>query len=58
MLKRQPNDYAGAVGLLTDLHDFAVRRGERAKFQMELERIRQTHVARHSVLRRLAKANL
>ena len=36
ILKRQPNDYARAVGLLTDLHDLAVRRGKRAKFQMEL----------------------
>ncbi len=26
--KRQPNDYARAVGLLTDLHDLAVRRGK------------------------------
>jgi len=58
ILKRQPNDYARAVGLLTDLHDLAVRRGKRAKFQMELEKIRQTHVAKESFLRRLAKANL
>ena len=27
ILKRQPNEYARAVGLLTDLHDLAVRRG-------------------------------
>jgi hypothetical protein len=27
ILKRQPNDYARAVSLLTDLHDLAVRRG-------------------------------
>jgi hypothetical protein len=58
ILKRQPNDYARAVGLLTDLHDLAVRRGKRAKFQMELEKIRQTHAAKESFLRRLAKANL
>ena len=58
ILKRQPNDYARAVGLLTDLHDLAVRRGKRAKFQMELEQIRQTHAAKESFLRRLAKANL
>ena len=44
--------------LLTDLHDLAVRRGKRAKFQMELEKIRQTHAAKESFLRRLAKANL
>jgi hypothetical protein len=58
ILKRQPKDYARAVGLLTDLHDLAVRRGKRAKFQMELEKIRQTHAAKESLLRRLAKANL
>ena len=58
LLKRQPNEYARAVGLLTDLHDLAVRRGKRAKFQMELEKIRQTHAAKESFLRRLAKANL
>jgi hypothetical protein len=58
ILKRQPNAYARAVGLLTDLNDLAVRRGKRAKFQMELEKIRQTHAAKESFLRRLAKANL
>jgi hypothetical protein len=58
ILKRQPNEYARAVGLLTDLHDLAVRRGKRAKFQMELEKIRQAHAAKESFLRRLAKANL
>ena len=56
--KRQPNEYASAVGLLADLHDLAVRRGKRAKFQMELEKIRQTHRAKESFLSRLAKANL
>jgi hypothetical protein len=56
ILKRQPNDYAGAVGLLTDLHDLAVRRGKRAQIQMELEKIRQTHAAKENILRRLAKA--
>jgi hypothetical protein len=58
ILKRQPNEYVRAVGLLTDLHDLAVRRGKGAKFQMELEKIRQTHAAKESFLRRLAKANL
>ena len=47
---------AGAVGLLTDLHGLAVRRGKRAKFQMELEKIRQTHAAKEHFLRRLAQA--
>jgi hypothetical protein len=48
----------GGFGLLTDLHDLAVRRGKRAKFQMELEKIRQTHAAKENFLHRLAKANL
>jgi hypothetical protein len=48
----------GAVGLLTDLPDLAVRRGKRAKFQIELEKIRQTHAAKENFLRRLAKVNL
>ena len=50
ILRWQPNDYARAVGLLTDLHDLAVRRGKRAKFQMELAKIRQTHAAKESLL--------
>lgn len=58
ILKRQPNEYAKAVDLLTALHDLSVRRGKRAIFQTELERIRQTHAAKESFLRRLAKANL
>jgi hypothetical protein len=43
---------------LTDLHDLAVRLGQTAGFQTELERIRQVHAAKESFLRRLAKANL
>jgi hypothetical protein len=48
----------GGYGLRTDLHDLAVRRGKRAKFQTELEKIRQTHAAKENFLRQLAKANL
>jgi len=55
---RQPKDYDKAVVLLTDMHDFAVRRGQTARFQTALEKIRQTHAAKESFLRRLAKANL
>ena len=58
ILKRQPNEYAKAIGLLTDLHDLSVRRGKRAIFQRQLEKIRQTHAAKESFLRRLDKANL
>lgn len=55
---RQPKDYDKAVGLLTDLHDVAVRRDRLAAFQLALENIRQAHAAKESFLRRLAKANL
>jgi hypothetical protein len=55
---RQPKDYDKAVVLLTDMYDFAVRRGQTARFQTALEKIRQTHAAKESFLRRLAKANL
>lgn len=55
---RQPKDYDKAVILLTDMHDFAVRRGQTARFQTVLEKIRQAHAAKESFLRRLAKANL
>ena len=55
---RQPKNYDKAVSLLTDLHDLAVRRGQTVGFQTELEKIRQIHAAKESLLRRLAKANL
>jgi hypothetical protein len=55
---RQPKDYDKAVSLLTDLHDLAVRRSQTAGFQTALEKIRQVHAAKESLLRRLTKANL
>jgi hypothetical protein len=55
---RQPKDYDRAVSLLTDLHELAVCRGQTARFQTALEKIRQVHAAKASFLRRLAKANL
>jgi hypothetical protein len=54
---RQPKDYDKAVILLTDMHDFAVRRGQTPRFQTALEKIRQAHAAKE-FLRRLARANL
>ena len=55
---RQPKNYDNAVTLLTDLHDVAVRRDRLAAFQSALDNIRQTHAAKESFLRRLAKANM
>ena len=56
--KRQPKDYDRAVILLTDLHDLAVRQGREAGFRSALAKIRKTHTAKDSFLRRLAKAKL
>lgn len=55
---RQPKDYDRAVSLLIDLHDLAVCRGQTARFQAALEKVRQVHAAKESFLRRLAKAKL
>lgn len=56
--KRQPKDYDRAVILLTDLHDLAVCQGREAGFRSALAKIRKTHTAKDSFLRRLAKAKL
>ena len=56
--KRQPKDYDRAVILLTDLHDLAVCQGREAGFRSALAKIRKTHTAKESFLRRLAKAKL
>ena len=56
--KRQPNEYDKAVSLLNDLHDLAARQGRESVFQSALERLRQTHAAKESFLRRLAKAKV
>jgi hypothetical protein len=56
--KRQPNEYDKAVTLLTDLHDLSKRRGQAAAFQTAVEKLRRTHAAKESFLRRLSKAKL
>jgi hypothetical protein len=56
--KRQPNEYDKAVSLLVDLHDLAVRKQQVSEFQSALEKLRQTHAAKESFLRRLTKAKL
>lgn len=56
--KRQPNEYDKAVSLLVDLRDLAARQGRESVFQSALERLRQTHAAKESFLRRLTKAKL
>src|SRR5580704_909751 len=44
--------------LLTDLHDLSKRRGHAAAFQTVVEKLRRTHAAKESFLRRLSKAKL
>jgi hypothetical protein len=56
--KRQPNEYDKAVTLLIDLRDLAVRQGRVTAFRFALERLRRTHAAKESFLRRLTKAKL
>jgi hypothetical protein len=56
--KRQPNEYDKAITLLIDLRDLAVRQGQVAAFQSALEKLRRTHAAKESLLRRLTKAKL
>jgi hypothetical protein len=56
--KRQPNEYDKAVNLLIDLRDLALRQGRMAAFQSALGNLRQEHVAKESLLRRLTKAKL
>ena len=56
--KRQPKDYDRAVILLADMRDLAVRQGRESGFQSALEKIRKTHVAKETFLRRLTMAKL
>lgn len=56
--KLQPLEYDKAVVLLTDLHDLAVQRGTLSLFRSSLEKLRRTHAAKTSFLRRLTKVGL
>jgi hypothetical protein len=56
--KRQPKEYDRAVILLTDLRDLAVRRGHESVFKSALEKLRKTHAAKDTFLRRLTRAKL
>jgi hypothetical protein len=46
------------VILLADMRDLAVRQGRESGFQSALEKIRKTHVAKETFLRRLTMAKL
>jgi hypothetical protein len=56
--KLQPLEYDKAVILLTDLRDLSIQRGTLASFQSSLEKLRRTHSAKTSFLRRLTKVGL
>ena len=56
--KRQPKEYDRAAILLTDLRDLAVRQGRVSGFQAALEKLRKSHAAKDTFLRRLTKAKL
>ena len=56
--RRQPIEYDKAVSLLVELHDLAVRKQRVSEFQSALEKLRQTHAAKESFLRRLTNAKL
>lgn len=56
--KRQPKEYDRAVTLLTDQREFAVRRGRESVFQSALAKLRKTHAAKDTFVRRLTKAQL
>jgi hypothetical protein len=56
--KLQPLEYDKAVILLTDLRDLSIQRGTLASFRSSLEKLRRTHSAKTSFLRRLTKVGL
>jgi hypothetical protein len=56
--KRQPKDYDRAVILLADMRDLAVCQGRESGFRSAREKIRKTHVAKETFLRRLTIAKL
>jgi uncharacterized Zn finger protein len=55
---KKPKDYDQAVQLLTDLRDLGQRQGGEDKVQMRLQKLRERHAAKHSLLKRIEKAGL
>src|SRR5487761_463797 len=55
---KQPNNYDRALGHILDLRDLASRRNQQAYFDSSLERLRLSHRAKPTFLRRLSQANL
>jgi hypothetical protein len=55
---KQPNNYDRALSHILDLRDLASRRNQQAHFDSALERLRLSHRAKPTFLRRLSQANL
>jgi hypothetical protein len=55
---KQPNKYDIAVRLLVDLRDLATRQKQEAAFKVALEKLRHSHSAKPSLLRRILAAGL
>jgi hypothetical protein len=55
---KQPNNYDRALSHILDLHDLASRRNQQAYFNSALQRLRLSHRAKPTFLRRLSQANL
>jgi hypothetical protein len=55
---KQPNKYDIAVSLLIDLRDLAARNKREVDFQVALGKLRDSHAAKPSLLRRLLDAGL
>lgn len=55
---KQPNKYDEAVKLLVDLRDLAPRCNQEAAFQTALRKLRDTHAAKPSLLRRFSETGL
>jgi hypothetical protein len=55
---KQPNNYDRALSHILDLHDLASRRNQQAYFNSALERLRLSHRAKPTFLRRLSQAKL
>ena len=55
---KRPSDYDSAVQLLVDLRDLGIKRKKEKPFQEKLQRVRETHSRKPSLMERLKKAGL
>jgi hypothetical protein len=55
---KRPSDYDSAVQLLVDLRDLGIREKREKSFQEKLQRVRETHSRKPSLMERLKKSGL